>query len=84
MDLYSRKSIAWTLSGNMEISCVIDTINKAKAGRNTELPLILHSGRGGSYVSQAYREAAKKFQLSYSHQGYPYDNARKISHFNLC
>lgn len=75
MDLYSRKIIAWTLSDNMEVSCVIDTVNKAKARRNTDLPLILHSDRGSQYVSNAYREATEKFQLSYSHKGYPYDNA---------
>lgn len=75
MDLYSRKIIAWTLSDNMEVSCVIDTVNKAKARRNTDLPLILHSDRGSQYVSKAYREATEKFQLSYSHKGYPYDNA---------
>ena len=75
MDLYSRKIIAWTLSETMEVSCVIDTVNKAKARRDTDLPLILHSDRGSQYVSQAYREATQKFQLSYSHKGYPYDNA---------
>ena len=75
MDLYSRKIIAWTLSETMEVSCVIDTVNKAKARRDTDLPLILHSDRGSQYVSQAYREVTQKFQLSYSHKGYPYDNA---------
>jgi len=75
MDLYSRKIIAWTLSNNMEVSCVIDTVNKAKARRNTDLPLVLHSDRGSQYVSKAYREATERFQLSYSHKGYPYDNA---------
>lgn len=75
MDLYARKIIAWTLSDNMEVSCVIDTINKAKERRNTDLPLILHSDRGSQYISKAYREATEKFQLSYSHKGYPYDNA---------
>ena len=75
MDLYSRKIIAWTLSETMEVSCVIDTVNKATARRNTDLPLILHSDRGSQYVSKAYREATEKFQLSYSHKGYPYDNA---------
>ena len=43
MDLYSRKIISWTLSDSMEVSCVIDTVNKAKSRRNTDLPLILHS-----------------------------------------
>ena len=75
MDLYARKIIAWTLSDNMEVSCVINTINKAKERRNTDLPLIIHSDRGSQYVSKAYREATEKYQLSYSHTGYPYDNA---------
>ena len=75
MDLYSRKIIAWTLSETMEVSCVLETVNKAKARRNTDLPLILHSDRGSQYVSKAYRDATEKFQLSYSHKGYPYDNA---------
>lgn len=42
MDLYTRKIIAWTLSDTMVVSCVIDTIHKAKAHHNTDLPLIIH------------------------------------------
>ena len=66
MDLFSRKIIAWTLSQTLEVSCAIDTINKAKARRNTELPLMIHSDRGSQYVSQAYRKATAKMQRSYS------------------
>ncbi len=40
MDLFSRKIIAWTLSETLEVSCVIDTINKAKARRNIDQPLL--------------------------------------------
>ena len=72
MDLYSRKIIAWSLSETMEVSCVIDTVKKAMQRRNTDQPLILHSDRGSQYVSKAYREVTEKFQLSYSHKGYPY------------
>lgn len=75
MDLYSRKIISWTLSDSMEVSCVIDTINKAKSLRDTELPLIIHSDRGSQYVSKAYRDATENMVRSYSHTGYPYDNA---------
>ena len=75
MDLFSRKIIAWTLADTMEVSTVIETINKAKARRNTDLPLIIHSDRGSQYVSNAWREATKSMQRSYSHSGYPYDNA---------
>ena len=53
----------------------IETINKAKACRNTDRPLIIHSDRGSQYVSNAWRIATEKMQRSYSHSGYPYDNA---------
>ena len=75
MDLFARKIIAWTLADTMEVSTVIETINQAKARRNTDLPLIIHSDRGSQYVSKAWREATESMQLSYSHSGYPYDNA---------
>lgn len=75
MDLFSRKIIAWTLSQTMEVSCVIDTINKAKARRNTELPLILHSDRGSQYVSKEYKKATATMQRSYSKKAFPWDNA---------
>ena len=39
------------------------------------LPLIIHSDRSSQYVSNALREATEKMQRSYSHSGYPYDNA---------
>lgn len=75
MDLYSRKIIAWTLADTMEVSTVVATIEKAKATRSTALPLIIHADRGSQYVSAAWREATGKMQRSYSHSGYPYDNA---------
>ncbi|ADL50578.1 Integrase catalytic region [Clostridium cellulovorans 743B] len=75
MDLYSRKIIAWTLSKTLEAACVIETINKAKARRNTEQPLILHSDRGSQYVSNEYRKATETMQLSYSKKAFPWDNA---------
>ena len=75
MDLFSRKIIAWTLADTMEVSTVIETINKANAIRKTDLPLIIHSDRGSQYVSNAWRAATEKMQRSYSHKGYPYDNA---------
>ena len=75
MDLFSRKIIAWTLSDTLEVSCVIDTIYKAKARRNTELPLIIHSDRGSHYVSTAYKEATVKMERSYSKKAFLWDNA---------
>jgi len=75
MDLYSRKIIAWTVSKTLEVSCVIDTINKAKSRRSTDLPLIIHSDRGSQYVSKEYRRITAKMELSYSRKANPWDNA---------
>ena len=75
MDLYSRKIIAWTLSNTLEVSCVIETINKAKARRKIEEPLILHSDRGSQYVSNEYKRVTANMQRSYSKKAYPWDNA---------
>ena len=55
-DLYSRKIIAWTLSRHMDVSCVIDTVKKAKSQRELDHSLIIHSNRGRQYVSSAYRD----------------------------
>ncbi|WP_420323087.1 DDE-type integrase/transposase/recombinase [Lachnobacterium bovis] len=60
MDLFSRKIIAWTLADTMEVSTVIETINKANAIRKTDLPLIIHSDRGSQYVSNACVQPLKK------------------------
>lgn len=73
--LFARKIIAWSLSDNMEVSSVIETINKAKACRDTNLPLIIHSDRGSQYVSNAWCVPTQNMQRSYSHTGYPHDNA---------
>ena len=75
IDLFSRKIIAWTISDTLETSCVIDTINKAKARRKISAPLIIHSDRGSQYVSKAYIEATEKMDRSYSKKAYPWDNA---------
>lgn len=75
MDLFSRKIIAGTLSKTLETNCVIETISKAKARRNTDLPLIIHSDRGSQYVSKSYKEATDKMERSYSKKAFPWDNA---------
>lgn len=75
MDLYSRKVIAWTLSKTLEVSCVINTINKAKARRKIKQALIIHSDRGSQYVSNEYKKATSKMIRSYSAKAFPWDNA---------
>ena len=75
MDLFSRKIIAWTLSKTMEVSCVIETIDKAKARCKIEKPLILYSDCGSQYVSKEYKRIIADMQCSYSKKAYPWDNA---------
>ena len=75
MDLYSRKIISWVLSATLEARWVIEAINKAKATRNINKPLVMHSDRGIQYTCAAYQEATEKFINSYSKKAYPWDNA---------
>ena len=75
MDLYARKIIAWTLSRTLETSSVIETIDKAKAIRKIDKPLVFHSNRGIQFVSKAFIEATGDMQRSYSKKAYPWDNA---------
>ena len=75
MDLYSRKIIAWDISDSLNTDSVIRCIELAKQRRNAARPLIIQSDRGVQYTSDIYRQSAKDFVLSYSHKGYPYDNA---------
>ncbi|MHC6179296.1 DDE-type integrase/transposase/recombinase [Clostridium sp. JNZ X4-2] len=63
MDLYSRKIIAWTLSETLNVSCVTNTINKAKKNREPVKPIIIHSDRGSEYVSKEYRKTTLKMIL---------------------
>ncbi|SNS71909.1 Integrase core domain-containing protein [Anaerovirgula multivorans] len=46
MDLYSREIISWVLSTTLEAKWVIEAIGKAKASRNINKPLVMHSDRG--------------------------------------
>lgn len=75
MDLYCRKIIAYILSKTLEVSCVIDTINKARAKRKIDAPLMIHSDRASPYVSKKYWKATEKMQRSYSKKAFPWDNA---------
>ena len=75
MDLYSRKIISWVLSDTLEAKWVIEAVNKAKASRNVDKPLILHTDRGIQYVCNDYIKATEGLQRSYSKKAYPWDNA---------
>lgn len=77
MDLYSRRIVGWHLSDNLSTVGVLRAIEKAKANRKIDSPIIIHSDRGVQYISKAYVEATttKNFIKSYSRKGNPWDNA---------
>ncbi len=54
---------------------MVETIQKAKARRNIDELLILHSDRGSQYVSKEYKRVTATMQRSYSKKAYPWDNA---------
>ena len=75
MDLYSRRIIAWSLTETLQVSCVINTINKAKHNREMVNPVVIHSDRGSQYVSNEYKKATANMTTSYSKKAFPWDNA---------
>lgn len=75
MDLFSRIIIAWTLSDSMEVTHIVDTVNKAISRRNGAVPAVIHSDRGSQYVAKEYKKATARMQRSYSKKAYPWDNA---------
>ena len=54
---------------------LVDTINKARARRQIDQPLIIHSDRGSQYVANEYRKATEKMQHSCSKKAFLWDNA---------
>lgn len=75
MDLYSRKIISWVLTKDMKAESVVEAINIAKARRNIEKPLVIHSDRGVQFTSEEYQKITVKMKRSYSEKGTPWDNA---------
>lgn len=75
MDLYSRKIISWVLSRTLEAVHVVEAVEKAKAGRSVDKPLVFHSDRGIQYVSKRFLAATADMTNSYSKKAYPWDNA---------
>lgn len=77
MDLFSRKVIAWQLSGKADADFVITTFQKAYRKRNAPYGLMFHSDRGIQYTAFSFRQLLDSFHVvqSFSKKGYPFDNA---------
>lgn len=83
MDLFSRKIIGWSLDTSMTNQLIIDAFNMAKASRQVEPGLILHSDRGVQYKSGEYQNLllSEGIRPSMSRKGNCWDNAAMESFF---
>ena len=77
MDLFSRKIIAWQLSGKADAELVATTFQKAYRKRNAPYGLMFHSDRGSQYTALSFRQLLDSHHVvqSFSKKGYPFDNA---------
>jgi len=77
IDLFSRKVIAWHISGKPDADLVITTFKKAYTARNVPCGLMFHSDRGSQYTAFAFRTLLDSLDVvqSFSQKGYPFDNA---------
>jgi transposase InsO family protein len=77
MDLFSRKIIAWTLSGKPDVELVLNTFKKAYRKRDAPYGLMFHSDRGSQYTAFSFRQLLDSLNVvqSFSKKGYPFDNA---------
>ena len=77
MDLYSRQIVGWQLADNMQESLVRAPLVRALLKRRAKRGMIVHSDRGGQYLSKKMKKVMKTFKLkqSMSRADDPYDNA---------
>ncbi len=77
MDLFSRRIVGWRIDDSMEELLVILPLRAALEVRQPLKGLILHSDRGGQYVSNDLQELIRLWYIrpSMSRADDPYDNA---------
>ncbi|MDJ1505825.1 DDE-type integrase/transposase/recombinase [Xanthocytophaga agilis] len=77
IDLFSRYVVGWQVGKTMEEELVIEALQNGLQTRKPTPGLILHSDRGGQYVSKKLRALIKKWKCnqSMSRADQVYDNA---------
>lgn len=77
MDLFSRRIVGWQVGETMEDELVVVPLRRALQLRQPAEGLIIHSDRGGQYVSTELKELARLWHIrpSMSRADDPYDNA---------
>lgn len=77
IDLYSRQIVGWQLGDSMQENLVREPLVRALLKRRAKRGMIVHSDRGGQYLSRKMKKVIKTFKLkqSMSRADDPYDNA---------
>jgi putative transposase len=77
MDLFSRRVVGWRVDDNMEDDLILIPLRNALRSRLPSAGLIVHSDRGGQYISNEYKELVDVWRInpSMSRPDDPYDNA---------
>lgn len=83
IDLFSRKVIAWKISGKHDVDLTQSTIELAHEPRGYPENLLFHSDCGYQYPSYALRKLMDDLNAlpPFSRKGYPFDNAVAESFF---
>lgn len=84
LDLFSRYVVGWQVEDHMQESLLRGALQKALTQRQTPPGLIVHSDRGGQYVSARLRRLMHTYECrqSMSRADDPYDNAFCESFFS--
>lgn len=77
MDLFSRRIVGWQVGETMEDELVVLPLRRALQLHQPAVGLIIHSDRGGQYISTELKEVIRLWHLrpSMSRADDPYDNA---------
>lgn len=77
LDLFSRKVIGYAISKRIDGALAVNALEMAILRRNPSAGVVHHSDRGVQYLCDNYIEklSSRKFHISCSAKGNPYDNA---------
>ena len=77
LDLFSRKTIGYAISANIDTALTVRALHMAINNRNPPKGVIHHSDRGVQYASNEYVNLLQQYglRISMSRKGNPYDNA---------
>lgn len=77
LDLYSRRVVGWRIEDQLGEELVILALQSALQSRQPGTGLLVHSDRGGQYISKRLKEIIRLWGIrpSMSRADDPYDNA---------